>query len=197
VVIVFARAPRAGTVKTRIARRIGEAAAARLHERLVRRALATAAAARCGPVELHVTARHALFRRARVPIRLQRGADLGERMHDALRHALRRYARAVLIGSDCPALTPADLVHAARLLRGSTDVVLAPAQDGGYALIGARRIRPAVFAGVEWGGAGVLEATLAKLRRARLSLRLLRTVWDVDRPQDLDRLRSLALHRAR
>jgi glycosyltransferase A (GT-A) superfamily protein (DUF2064 family) len=107
VVIVFARAPRAGQVKTRIARRIGDAAAVRLHERLVRIALATARAARCGPVELHVGARHASFRRLQVPVRLQRGADLGSRMHHALCRALRRHARAVLIGSDCPALTPA------------------------------------------------------------------------------------------
>jgi uncharacterized protein len=196
VVIVFARAPRAGQVKTRIARRIGDAAAARLHERLVRAALATARAARCGPVELHVSARHASFRRLRVPIRLQRGADLGRRMHGALRRALRRHARAVLIGSDSPALTPAAIACAARWLQGGADIVLAPAEDGGYALIGARRISAQVFSAVEWGSDAVLAQTRANLLRARLRLRCLPTVWDVDRPEDLERLSSLRLSSA-
>lgn len=197
VVIVFARAPRAGQVKTRIARRIGDAAAARLHERLVRAAVATARSARCGPVELHVSARHASFRRLGVPIRLQRGADLGSRMNHALRHALRRHARAVLIGSDSPALTPAAIARGARWLQGGADIVLAPAQDGGYALIGARRINVEVFSAVEWGGERVLAQTRANLLRARLSVRCLPMVWDVDRPEDLDRLRSLRLASAR
>lgn len=72
-------------------------------------------------------------------------------------------------------------------------MVLAPAEDGGYALIGARRISPRVFADVAWGGAAVLAQTLRNLQRAGLSYRLLRTVWDVDRPEDLQRLRSLPL----
>jgi glycosyltransferase A (GT-A) superfamily protein (DUF2064 family) len=111
-------------------------------------------------------------------------------MHHALRGALRRHHTALLIGSDCPALQPDDLRRAARLLRGGVDVVLAPAEDGGYALIGARRIAPGVFAGVRWGSTEVLARTVANLARARLEFRLLRTVWDVDRPEDLERLRS-------
>jgi rSAM/selenodomain-associated transferase 1 len=191
--MVFARAPRAGQVKTRIARRIGEAPAARLHERLVRAALARARAARCGPVELHASEPHAFFRTLGVPIRLQRGSDLGSRMHYALQRALRRHRRAVLIGSDSPALQAHDIARAARWLHGGADVVLAPAEDGGYALIAARRIAPGVFAGVEWGSARVLAQTRANLVRTGLALRLLPFVWDVDRPQDLERLRSRPL----
>jgi rSAM/selenodomain-associated transferase 1 len=191
--MVFARAPRAGQVKTRIARRIGAAPAARLHERLVRAAVATARAARCGPVELHASEPHGFFRTLRLPIRLQRGADLGSRMHYALRRALRRHGRAVLIGSDCPALRPRDIARAARWLHGGADVVLAPAEDGGYALIAARRIGPGVFAAVEWGSERVLTQTRANLVRAGLALRLLPYVWDVDRPEDLQRLKSRPL----
>ena len=146
----------------------------------------TARDARCGPVELHVTQRHRLFDTLQVKVRLQRGRDLGERMQ----RALRRHRRAILIGADCPALMPIDLRRAARLLHGNADIVLAPAEDGGYALIGARRISPSVFANVEWGGADVLAQTLANLERAGLRYRLLRTVWDVDRPEDLERLRA-------
>jgi len=184
--MVFARAPLAGRVKTRLAARIGAARAARLHERLVRQALATARAARCGPVELYVTQRHAFFRCLPAPLRLQRGADLGERMY----RALHRHRRAIVIGSDCPALRASEVARAARWLRGGADVVLAPAQDGGYALIGARRIRSALFARVAWGSEHVLAQTIENAARAGLRLRLLHAVWDVDRPEDLERLRS-------
>jgi rSAM/selenodomain-associated transferase 1 len=185
-VIVFARAPLAGKVKTRIAQRIGDAAAANLHRRLVRIALATARSARCGTVELHVTRRHAFFRTLGVPVRLQRGADLGERMFRALRH----HRRVVLIGADCPALRAADISLATRLLAGGAHVVLAPAEDGGYALVAARRVTPAVFRGVAWGSARALAQTLENVVGAGLAYRLLGTVWDVDRPEDLERFRS-------
>jgi uncharacterized protein len=189
---VFARAPLAGRVKTRLAPRLGEAAAARLHQRLVRGALGTARAARCGPVELHVTRRHAWFATLSVRTRMQRGADLGERMY----RALRRHRRAIVVGADAPALRARDLARAARWLRGGADVVLAPAQDGGYALIGARRVTPRLFEGVAWGSDAVLARTIENAARAGLRLRLLRTVWDVDRPPDLARLGPLALARA-
>jgi rSAM/selenodomain-associated transferase 1 len=184
VVIVFARAPVAGRVKTRLIPRLGAEGAARLQRRLVRAAVATARGA--GAVELHAARPHAWLRSLGVPTRRQRGRDLGERMFNALR--ARRGA--VLIGSDAPALRPADLQRAARLVRG-TDVVLAPAEDGGYALIAARRVDPRLFAGVRWGEADVLKRTLEKLSALGWRYRLLRTVWDVDRPDDLERLRSL------
>ena len=190
-IIVFARAPRAGAVKTRLARRLGAEAAARLHQRLVRGALRTAHDARCGAVELHATSGHTWFDTLRVKLRLQRGRDLGERMLHALRAGLRRHRLVVLIGSDAPSLTGADLSRAARWLRGGADVVLAPAEDGGYALIGARRIGAAVFSRVEWGGDAVMRQTRENLRRGGVRSRELRTVWDLDRPQDLERLRSL------
>ncbi|HET7671877.1 MAG TPA: TIGR04282 family arsenosugar biosynthesis glycosyltransferase [Burkholderiales bacterium] len=188
-VVVFARAPIAGAVKTRLARRIGAEAAARLHQRLVRAALRTARG--CGAVELHAARRHAWFETLPVRVRQQRGGDLGERMFYAMRDGLRRHRRVLLIGSDAPSLTGADLARAARWLRGGADVVLAPAEDGGYALIGARRIVSGVFAGVAWGSDAVMAATRANLVRRNLRWRELRTVWDLDRPQDLERLRSL------
>jgi uncharacterized protein len=192
---VFARAPLAGRVKTRLIPRLGAAGAARLHARLIRRAVDVALNARCGPVELHATSRHMFFRTLGVNVRLQRGGDLGERMHHALRGALRRYRAAIIVGADVPALRPADLRRAHRLL-GGTHVVLAPAEDGGYALIGARRVSASIFADVEWGSARVLEQTVRNLSRAGLGYRLLRTVWDVDRPEDLERLRSRPLSSA-
>ena len=182
-VIVFSRAPAPGRVKTRLAARIGDWRAARLHLQLTRHALRTARAARCGAVELHVSARHAAF--AGEKIFLQRGNDLGERMH----RALARHRRAILIGADCPALTAADLRRAARLLCAGYRVVLAPAEDGGYVLIAAHHAPRALFEGIDWGEPEVLAETARRLRGRRWAR--LRTLWDVDRPEDLPRLRAL------
>ena len=187
-IIVFAKAPVPGQAKTRLIPRLGDWRAARLHRRLILHALNTAIAARCGTVELHGTRRHGFFKNLKVPFRVQRGEDLGERMYHALSRAKKP---AILIGTDCPVLTVADLRRAARWLRGGADVVLAPAEDGGYALIGARRVSPSLFEGIAWGSSNVYAQTVKKLGGYRW--RILRCVWDVDRPHDLDRLRSLRL----
>lgn len=194
VVIVFARAPLPGRAKTRLAPKLGEWGAAGLQARLTRRALQTAIDARCGAVELHGTPshRHPFFlrerRRLRIVVRKQSGRDLGERMHRALVAALRRYRYAILIGVDAPVLRAAEVRRALRLLRSGCDVVLAPAEDGGYALIACRRAPRPVFERIEWGGDRVYAETAARLTRLRLRWRALRPVWDVDRPADLERL---------
>jgi rSAM/selenodomain-associated transferase 1 len=184
-IIVFARAPVPGEAKTRLIPRLGAWRAAQLHARLTLRALCTARMSG-EEVELHGTRRHSFFRTLNVRFRLQRGKDLGERMYRALSKARKP---AILIGTDCPALEPADLRRAMRWLRGGCDVVLAPAEDGGYALIGARRLPRRLFEDIDWSTPQVYADTLEKLRGYRW--RALRTVWDVDRPEDLDRLRSL------
>jgi uncharacterized protein len=195
--IVFSRNPSPGRVKTRLQPKLGAWGAARLQRRLSMRAVRTAKAAGCGDVELHATPRHrnAFFTYCEktfgVALEPQRGADLGERMYRALKRAIRRHRAVILMGSDCPALSPRDLRHAVRLLRGACDVVLAPTLDGGYALIGARRVSRALFAGIEWGGARVFRETRQRLESSGYRWRVLRTVWDVDRPEDLERLRSL------
>ena len=187
-IIVFARAPVPGEAKTRLIPRLGAWQAARLHARLTVHALRTARAAD-RVVELHGTRRHSFFRSLDVAFRVQRGRDLGERMHRALEQALRRHPIAILVGTDCPMLTPADLRRAARWLRGGCDAVLAPAEDGGYALIGLRSPRRELFQDIEWGGRQVYADTVKKLAGYRW--RALRRVWDVDRPEDLEKLTAL------
>jgi glycosyltransferase A (GT-A) superfamily protein (DUF2064 family) len=177
-IIVFAREPVPGRAKTRLIPRLGEWGAARLQARLIRHAMTTAQAARCGPVELHFS-------------KQQKGKDLGERMYHALSRARRP---AVLIGTDAPEIRPADLRRAHRLLAAGYDAVLMPAEDGGYALVGLRRVSAALFSGIAWGGPDVYAETVKRLSGWRW--RELRTVWDVDRPDDLDRLRWLRLSSA-
>jgi hypothetical protein len=181
-VVVFAREPRAGRVKTRLIPLLGEAGAARLHARLLARTLATARAARLGRVVLWGTRR-------------QRGADLGARMLHALRHGLRRAERVIVIGADCPALGARALRQTARWLAGGADAVLAPAEDGGYALVALRRVAPRLFEGIHWGGTQVMAQTRARLAALGWRWRELPQTWDVDRPEDVRRLATLRLTR--
>ena len=193
-VIVFARAPQPGRAKTRLEPRLGPWGAARLQRRLIRRTLRVAQAARCGPVELHGTprARQAFFvqcaREWGVALRAQRGRDLGERMFHALARGLRGRRAVILVGTDCPALQARDLRLAARALAGGCDAVLSPAEDGGYPLIGLRRVSPRLFENIAWGGPDVFTRTAEALDRLGWRWRQLRTLWDVDQPEDLARL---------
>lgn len=191
-VIVFARTPEPGAAKTRLIPRLGAAGAAELHARMTRRALDTACAAFPGAVELCCApdAAHPSFRDiGAVRLEEQGPGDLGERMHRALARAV---GPALLIGSDCPALTPGYLHAAAAALESGAEAVIGPAEDGGYVLIGARRSVPALFTGIEWGSAGVLDAQRERLRALGWRWAELARLWDVDRPADLERLRGLA-----
>jgi uncharacterized protein len=193
-VIIFARAPLTGAVKTRLIPLLGAEGAAALHARLVERTLETARAASFRRIELHGTPdiNDPFFRfcagHFAVTLAAQAGADLGARMLAAFASVLANHERALLLGSDCPALTARHLRQADRALRDGSDAVFVPCEDGGYALIGLRRVDPRLFEGVAWGGESVMEETRSRLRRLGWSWRELETLWDVDRPEDYARL---------
>jgi hypothetical protein len=189
-VIVFARAPVPGQVKTRLVPVLGARGAASLYARLAERTVRVARAARIGPVELHCapSAAHPFFRRFAERKRVQKGADLGERMYRALRHGLRRHRAVLLVGSDCPVLRAAHLRRAAQWLRDGVDAVFAPTRDGGYALIGLSRISCKLFRNIPWGSRRVMARTRARLRRLGWRWRALPRLWDVDRPEDALRM---------
>jgi hypothetical protein len=195
-IIVFAKAPRPGEVKTRLAPVLGAEGAARLHERLVARTLATAGKSAVGPVELCCAPDAsdlrlaALARDHGAALTDQGPGDLGRRMRGAFERALSGAHAALLIGSDCPALAPEHLREAARALAEGDDAALGPAEDGGYVLVGLRRADPSLFEGIRWGGPEVLHDTRVRLAALRWRWRELAPLWDVDRPEDLERLRS-------
>ena len=199
--IVFAKAPQPGRVKTRLVPLLGERGAARLHARMIESTLRVAREARFARVELHCApdARHALFgrlaRRYSVTLRAQARGDLGARMFASCKRALRSADAVVLIGTDCPVLRAADLRAAERALVDGADAVLSPAEDGGYALIGLRRVSARLFSRIEWGGDSVLPETRRRLRALGWHWRELRVVWDVDRPEDYRRLARLRTRR--
>jgi rSAM/selenodomain-associated transferase 1 len=200
-IAVFARDPVPGEAKTRLIPLLGAEGAARLHGTLVRNAIGTALEAGVGPVELWCAPAPtgAFFERCAadygVALRRQLGADLGERMASAFAAALGENAPLVVIGADCPALSPAVLREAARELV-EHDAVIAPAEDGGYVLVGLAVPDPGIFAGIAWGGPEVMAETRARLAGAGMDWKELRTFWDIDRPEDYLRLEREGLLRS-
>jgi rSAM/selenodomain-associated transferase 1 len=194
-VAVLARAPVAGQAKTRLIPALGADGAAALQERLIKRAIATACAAAVGPVTMWTTpAPHpcfaALTSRHRVALAVQPEGDLGVRMLAACAAA---NGPAIVIGTDCPVLTPAHLREAAQALREGTDVVVIPAEDGGYVLIGSRIPQPGLFAAMTWSTDTVMAETRRRLAQEGLTCREPAQLWDVDRPEDIARLRAAGL----
>ncbi len=191
-IVVLAKAPVAGLVKTRLAPRLGAEGAARLHAELVHRTLRTALEAAVGPVELCAapSLQHPFFaaceREHTIALSEQGEGDLGDRMARVIGRVARSGTRVVLLGADCPALDAAYLREAVQSL-DRCDVVLGPAEDGGYVLVAARRLVPEMFRGPHWGTATVLEETRIRLREAGVAWCELATLWDLDRPEDYER----------
>ena len=195
-ILLFAKAPVPGEVKTRLAAGIGEQAAATLYEQLLRDTLGMAVRARLAPVELHIASPTcppfflSLAERQPVEVRLQEGADLGRRMCNAIQAALRTGDFALLIGTDCPVMTAAYLQRACQQLDAGSAVVLGPAEDGGYVLIGARSCDELLFTDIPWSSDRVLQLTRARLQALKLPYSELDTLGDLDRLEDLRRWRT-------
>lgn len=195
-VLVMAKAPRPGMAKTRLAPLLGHSRCASLQELLIRRTceLACSVAPAAAFVAFHPAdaltelAGHVPPEATLFP---QKGAHLGERLMDATRHVLGPESRPlVVIGTDIPLLSTSHLHAAIGALESGTDVVLGPAEDGGYYLVGLPRARPTLF-GLEqslWGGPSVLDETVKRAQAAGLSVRLLDPLRDLDTPADAEAL---------
>ncbi len=191
-VAILARAPIAGQAKTRLIPALGAEGAANLQRWLLRRTVAMALVADVGPVTLWCAGdpRHADFALCRafgsVSLRLQPPGDLGRRMSEALRQSPTP-AGTLVIGTDCPVLGATHLQDAARRL-ADHDAVVLPAEDGGYVLIGTRSPPPALFDDIPWGTDRVMAQTRHRLAKLGCRWSEPATLWDVDRPDDLERL---------
>lgn len=191
---VFAKAPQPGKVKTRLHTVLGPDGCAELHARLVRLTLDKLVQAQLCPVELwcHPDCEQDFFRACRqeYPLELhaQSGSDLGQRMHHAIRYSLACCDAVVLTGTDCPSLAPADIEEACDALLAGTDMVLGPATDGGYYLIGMRSAPARVFTDIAWGSGEVLDDTLERVRELDMTAHLLTRRDDIDTPADFQRL---------
>ncbi len=190
-IVVFAKAPIAGQVKTRLSPAVSPAVAAQIYAHMLEHTVRAASSAGLGPVWLHAapSAAHPAVARlaSRYGLRTaeQRGDGLGERMLNAMRDVLGHAAACVLVGADCPDLAATDFHAAAAALSGAADLVLGPTVDGGYALIGARKTHPALFANMDWSTRGVAAETRRRAGDLGLRLHSLRLLRDIDEARDL------------
>jgi rSAM/selenodomain-associated transferase 1 len=200
-VIVFARVPVLGGVKSRLSAAIGVEAALDAYRLLLDRTLSVVAALTGSERELCVAGLDAqgecaaLASRYGLTLTSQIEGDLGSKMAYSLDRSIERGERVVLVGSDCPVLTLNDLHDAFDALE-HVDVVFAPADDGGYALVGAKGAVPPVFDSMSWSTATVMSETVRRLQLASVRYRLLRQLWDVDDAASFERWRLLETSRA-
>ncbi len=190
-VLLFAKAPRPGSVKTRLARDIGDEAATAAYRSVGRQVFQQVAPSYRVTVwydppdaedEMHAWLGDGDFR-------AQEGSDLGARMAHALAVHFREDEKGpcVVIGADAPHVTAQTIAQAERELE-VVDVVLGPAVDGGYYLVGLHRPAPSLFVDVPWGTAGVLDITVARCAACDLSCSTLAPLRDLDTVRDLDLL---------
>ncbi|MFO1324698.1 MAG: TIGR04282 family arsenosugar biosynthesis glycosyltransferase [Burkholderiales bacterium] len=196
--LVFAKEPAPGAVKTRLAADVGAEQAAVVYRELTTLTLAHASAARdariVGRVELWCTPDPAtawfrgLAADHRAALHGQGDGDLGARMAAALASALSRAPAALIVGTDCPVLDAGYLARACAMLRDH-DAVIGPAEDGGYVLVAGNRTLP--FADVRWSTPHALADTTAGFARAGLRCGTLPVAWDVDDAAGLQRFAAL------
>ncbi|MGB0581786.1 MAG: TIGR04282 family arsenosugar biosynthesis glycosyltransferase [Limisphaerales bacterium] len=194
--IIFVKAPRAGFVKTRLAATIGSETALETYETLVE--IITTQLRSIENVDLHFVPADA---RDEVSGWLQEGwtaspqadGDLGEKLKTAFQQAFDRgFERVIIIGSDCPYVESSDIDEAEAQLE-QHDVVLGPATDGGYWLIGLSNPAPTLFENINWSTETVFAETLAHAEQARLVVARIRELSDVDTVTDLMRFHEWKL----
>ena len=189
VILVFSKAPVAGEVKTRLVPHIS-------HEELTRSSLHMCTSVGLCDVQLWCSpdTQHPFFEECRerygVRLQAQSNGDLGERMMIALHAMLKHYRKIIIIGSDAPALD-SDTLSAVIDELERNDIVLVPAEDGGYVLLGASACAQGLLDNVSWGTGTVLSDTVRNLQQLGLDYVLYGECWDVDRPEDLERYQAL------
>ena len=190
---MFVKAPRPGLVKTRLGQAIGATAACAAYRSLVERVVAQMECLR--EVELRFSPDDAVeeirpWLREDWRAAPQGNGALGERLARGFSEAFAEgCTRVVAIGSDCPDASADDVREAWQILE-SSEVVLGPASDGGYWLIGLRQPQPGLLGGISWGSESVLAETLHRAKAMRLQVQLLRILADIDTEQDWERYRA-------
>jgi len=185
--ILFARAPEAGKVKTRLAASLGTDRALALYTRMLAHQVALVNS--MPKVTRHLSllgdAEHPAVKAFQGRVLSQCDGNIGKRMAYALAEALAGHDQAVLIGCVSPGLDALTLEAAFAALAAGQGAVFAPALDGGYVLVGLRQPQVALFTGIDWGTSQVMSQTRARLQQAALDWHELPAQPDIDIPEDL------------
>ena len=193
-VAVFARAPIWGSVKTRLAAVLGNDVALAVHQKLLRETLGNVLDPECYAVELWLAGDPISLESEpgplNVELRQQSEGDLGERMLATITQLTEAGHHAIVIGCDCPLMNREYIRRAASALYDH-DLVIGPAQDGGYTLIGMCRPIPELFVDMTWSVPSVLNETLRRAAQLDLRVAQMETLWDVDTVADWRRWRAL------
>ena len=191
-IIIFAKAPIPGRVKTRLIPALGEAGAAKLALQMLNDTVVEALAAHLGTLPELCTDPHPMepdwapyLPNAQLRFTGQSEGDLGERMANVARRTIQIGENPLLIGTDCPALDRHRLRAAARAL-AEHDAVIHPTEDGGYALLGLRRFDRSLFDHIAWSTSDVAATTIARIEALGWTLQVGETLRDIDEPGDLD-----------
>lgn len=193
VILLFAKAPVAGKVNTRLIADIGIQAATQLqydliHQRLLmlKQANLCAVSLMCSP-DVHDD--YFVHCKQQYPVSLvsQSGHDLGVRMLNGIKQALQQYKYCIVIGTDAPALDEVLIRQAIERLKTGVNVVFVPAEDGGYVLVGLQKNHEFLFQDISWGSANVMQQSRSKLKKNSISFNELATCWDIDRLEDYQR----------
>jgi len=193
IILVYAKAPVAGKVNTRLIADIGVQAATKLQHDLIHHRLSMLSDAGLCDVRLMCAPnqRHPNFlqcnKQYTVSLADQTGVDLGERMFNGVVTALQQYRCCVIIGTDAPALDAETIKRVLDILHGGTEIVLVPAEDGGYVLIAMQQAHAFLFQGIRWGSAEVMQQTRDRLNENTISFEELASCWDIDRLEDYQR----------
>ncbi len=196
--LIFAKTPAKGKVKTRLIPGIGEEYSTRLYEELFHHTMNIALESDVNEIQIWCSPSRdaACFqnydRYNNVSLYIQQGNDLGDRMFFALNKVLNHFDACVLIGCDCPDLMSTDINRACVLLEHS-DVVLGPAIDGGYYMLASRKSSSRLFENIEWSTASVYKKTVTNLSNLGWGWQQLRTLSDIDETSDLHVLKKYKL----
>jgi hypothetical protein len=187
---IFAKPPCPGLVKTRLIPDIGTGKATRVYRYCLEYTLSVARESALEySLYLSEICDEELFQDEEYSV--QKGNDLGARMFNAIKDLLVTSTDgAIIIGSDCLDITPGHLLQAARAL-ADHEIVILPAFDGGYTLIGCTKASPELFRNISWSSDQVLKQTLAHAERLDYRVSLLETVRDIDTLQDLEQYPEL------
>lgn len=191
--IIFIKNPELGKAKTRLAATIGDENALQIYLQLLSITRTVATQTRCEKLLFYssVVDENDDWPNDAFTKMLQSQGDLGEKMESAFHTAFERGNQPVIIiGSDCPTVTPALLEEAIHAL-SENDFVAGPADDGGYYLLGMRDFHPFVFREMQWSTSDVLNESLKRIRRENLKIHLLKTLTDIDDIHDLRKFPEL------